>query len=153
MNFKSEKLFPFQFQLLGAVFLFVGIVFTLGSPYLATLLIAIGAFILTGYRGIQFDRSTKIYRAYNSFLFLKFGKWKEYGEVEKIFINSSKVSQKIYTRINEGTTVRSVEYNAYLKVGDGTKEFLTNNRDKKTLFAKLDGLAEFFHLDIIDNTA
>ncbi len=152
INLKSVKLFPFQFQLLGVVFLLVGIVFIPNAPYLGLFLIIIGAFILTGYSGIQFDRSTKLYRTYNSFLFLKFGKWKEYGEIEKIFVNSVKVSQKIYTRITEGTTYRNVEYNAYLKLGDGTKEFLTSSKDKKTLFAKLARVGEFFHLEIIDNT-
>ncbi len=152
VNLKSERLFPFQFQLFGVILLFGEIASIPGLPYLSPFLIVIATCIFTGYRGIQFNRSTMLYRTYNSFIFLKFGKWKAYGEIEMIFVNSSKVSQKIYTRVTEGTTLRRIEYNAYLKMSDGTSEFLTFSKNKNALFAKLSRVAEFFHLEIIDNT-
>ena len=152
INFKSEQLFPFHFQLLGIAFLFIGMVLILYSPYFAPLFLVIGALILTGYRGIEFDRSKKVYKEYNSFLFMKFGNWIQYDSVEKIFINSSVVSQKIYTRVTEGTTFRNVVYNAYLKVGDEVKLYLMSKKDKNVLYEKLTKLSDFFQIEIVDNS-
>ena len=130
INLKSEKLFPFQFQLFGVVLLIGGIASVPFYPYISPFLIIVALSIFTGYRGIQFNRATKLYRTYKSFLFLKFGKWKEYDAIEMIYVNSAMVSQKIYTRVTEGITLRNVEYNAYLQFGNGTKEFLTFSKDK-----------------------
>ena len=113
IDFKSDRLFPFHFQLLGVVFLLVGVVAIFDSPYLAAFLVPIAAIILTGYRGLEFNRSTKVYREYNPFLFfLKFGKPNKYADIEKIYVNSSNVSQKIYTMVTQGITARNVEYSA-----------------------------------------
>ena len=116
-------------------------------------MIPIGIFILTAYRGIEFDGSSRVFREYNSFLlFMKFGKWEKYKDVEKIYVNSSNVSQKIYTMITHGMTAKNVEYSAYMKIHDSTKLFLASNRNKKMLFRKMAALADFFQLEIIDNT-
>jgi hypothetical protein len=152
IDLKSEKLFPWQFQFIGIIFLIVGIGLMIVSPYLAPILIVIGAFILTAYRGVEFNCSTKTYRNYNSFLFIKTGKFKPYDSVEKIYINESKVSQMIYTKITTGSTFRHIEYNAYLKFAHGIKIFLASKKDKKKLIDKLTGLAEFFQVEISDNT-
>ena len=152
ISLRSEKLFPFHFQVLGAIFLFGGIIFVFDTPIFGTILIFSGAFILTEYRGIKFDRRAKSYQIYYSFLLLKFGETKGYEDAVKMYINSVKVSQKIYTMVTTGITSRNIEYNAYLKLIDGTKLYLTSNRDKKLLFDKLSNLADFFGLDIVDNT-
>jgi len=152
INLKSEQLFPFQFQLIGVVLLIGGIASIPVSPYPGPFMLVFALGIFTSYRGIQFNRSTKLYRSYNSILFLKFGKWREYDAIEMIYINSSTVSQKIYTRVTEGTVSGNVEYNAYLQFRNGAKEFLATNKDKNKLFAKLAPMSEFSHLEIVDNT-
>lgn len=70
-----------------------------------------------------------------------------------IYVNSGKVSQLIYTRITAGSVVRNTEFNAYLLFENGKKEFLTASKNKTKLFRKLSGIAGFFKMDIIDNTA
>jgi len=149
-NFKSEKLFPFQFQILGIIFLFLGMVLILYSPYFAPILIILGILILTAFRGIEFDRSAKTYRDYNSFLYMRQGSLRNYDSVKEIFINSSDVSQKIYTRVTEGTTMRYVEYNAYLEFGDGTKLYLTSKKDKNAIIEKTSGLSDFLQVEVRD---
>ena len=80
-NLISEKLFPFQFQLFGVVLLFGGIASFISYPYISPFLVLLAFSIFTGYRGIQFDQDSKLYRTYISFLFLKLGKWKEYDSI------------------------------------------------------------------------
>lgn len=152
IDFKSEKLFPFHFQLFGIVFFFTGVLSLLYKPYLTPIFILLGAFILSGYQGVEFDRVKRVYREYNSFFFMKFGKWGKYDTIEKIFINSSRTSQKIYTRVTEGVTVKNLVYNAYLLLGNGSKIYLIGKKDKKSLHKKLSTLSDFFQLEIHDNT-
>ena len=133
--------------------MFIGGIITIPFyPLISPFLLALALLIFTGYRGIQFNRLTKLYRTYNSFFFLKFGKWKEYIAIEMIYINSANVSQKIYTRITEGPTLSYVEYKAYILFNDGKKEFLTSSKNKNKLFEKITPLAQFTNLEIIDNT-
>lgn len=150
VNLKSDRLFPSHFLLLGLIFTIVGLLLILFSPYLAPLFLLLGGMILTGYRGVEFDRIQKKYREYNSFLFMKFGDWENYDKPEKIFINSVNVSQKIYTMVTTGTIIRNVEYNAYMELGNGEKIYLISKKDKNRLYKKLSRIADFFQLEVID---
>ena len=152
IDIKSGRLFPFHFQLLGLVFLFIGMVLVVFSPYFSPIPLLLGSLILTGYRGIIFDRAAKVYRDYNSFLFFKFGKWKKYDQVEQLFINSSKVSQKVYTRVTYGTIIENLEYNAYIVFRDGEKLYLVSSKNKDKLYKKLAKIADFFQSNINDYT-
>lgn len=53
VKFKSGKLFPFHFQLLGVIFLFFGLLLLLFHPYFAPLALLLGGTIVTGYRGVE----------------------------------------------------------------------------------------------------
>lgn len=152
IDIKSGRLFPFHFQLLSLVFLFMGMVLIMFSPYFSPIPLFLGGLILTGYRGIKFDRAPKVYRDYYSFLFFKFGKWKKYDHVEQIFINSSKVSQKVYTMVTSGTTIENLEYNAYIIFEDRKKLYLITDKNKDKLYKKLTKIADFFQSNIHDYT-
>ncbi|MGK7397436.1 MAG: hypothetical protein ACNS62_22860 [Candidatus Cyclobacteriaceae bacterium M3_2C_046] len=151
INLKSDKLFPFHIQLLGFIFFFYGLFTILMSPYLAPVFVFLGSMIITGYRGLVFDLNSGRFKEYNSFLFLKFGKWQRLDTAEKIFINAVNVSQKVYTMVTTGTTVRNIEYNSYLKLHDGQKIYLASAKHKKVLLKKLDPLARHFQLEITIN--
>lgn len=152
IDFKSGQLFPFHFQLLALVFILVGILSVIYMLFWSPILLLLGAFILSGFRGVDFNGREKIYREYNSFLFMKFGKWVKYDQAEKIYINSGSTSQKIYTQVTDGITVKSKEFNAYLKFDNGSKIYLASKKDKTRLIKRLQKLSDFFRLDILDNT-
>jgi len=151
-NLISGKYFPFQFQLLGLIFLIFGVLLIMYSLYISPLFLIISVFILTGYRGIEFDKERKVYRTYNSFLFMKFGQWTTYHDIENLFINSGISSQKVYTKVTEGITIKNMEYNAYLKFDDESKIHLKSSKNKKRLFKRLDKLSHYLGVDIIDYT-
>ena len=134
------------------VFIIVGIISLIYKLLLSPILLFVGAFILTGFRGVDLNGREKVYREYNSFLFLKFGKWVKYGQAEKIYINSGSASQKIYTRMTSGITVKSEEFNAYLKFDNGSKIYLASRKDKNRLIKRLKKLTDFFGIEIQDNT-
>lgn len=150
-DFKAERLFPIPYLLVGFMFLIVGLVALINLHLWAFLLIAPGVFVLTARRGVDFDRMS--YREYDSFFYLKSGKWKKYSSVEKLCVNSSKVSQKISTMLtNNSTTYQNIEYDAYLKLEGEDKIYLVSEMGKDKLLKKLSSLAHFFQLRITDNT-
>lgn len=152
LDFKSDKLFPWQFQLIGIVFFIGGLGAFALAPYVTPILVILGLLIFTAHRGIEFDAIKNTYRVYNSFLFVKTGKTLDYEKAEKIYINLSKVSQKIYSRANLGTTFNNLEYDAYLMFNNSEKIFLLSGKNKKQVLKRLEGISSFFQLDISDNT-
>ena len=152
LDIKSERLFPIQFRFFGFLLVLGGIISFPISMILGPVLLVAGGAILTGYRGIQFNGVNGQYRTYNSFLYLKFGTWQPLPQVEMIYVNASKTSQKIYTRVTEGSTIRGVEYNAYMLFENDAKEFLVTGRNKEKLFKKVEPAGIFFDLEIVDNT-
>lgn len=152
LNIKSEKLFPFHFQLLGGIVLAAGLVAIIVIPLLGIVLAIIGFMTLTTYSGVQFDKNKKAYREYISLLFIKIGKFKSYDFVDKVYVNANQTTQKIYTRVNEGSEIKNIEYDAFIKLSNNEKLFLTSDKDKKKLLNKLDRISDFFRIEITDNT-
>ena len=152
-DIKSGSLFPWYFQLVG-VFAILGAVSSFQSNLiLALVLLVVGLFILTSYSGIEFNSFRKTYKPYYSFFFLKAGKARTYGEVEKIFVNANKVSQKIYTAHTlNSSTFKNIEFDAYIKFSNGNKAYLLSNKSKRKLMDNLQGLSLAMQTSIVDNT-
>lgn len=123
------------------------------SPLLSSVLFLLGAIILTAYEGVEIIPEDRDYRVYHAWLFTKRGQRKKYQTIDKIFINSGKVSQKIYTaHTTNSATFSKIEYNAWLKFGDGETVFLTSDKSKSRLLRKLDGVGRGLQTTVTDNT-
>lgn len=152
-DLKSEKLFPIHFRFVGGVLVVVGIVALLSSPIVTAILMAVGGAMLTGQAGVEFNNQSKNYREYNSFFFLKKGPKMKYESVEKIFINSKKVSQRMYTaHTSHSSDFHHMEYNAYLKFSEQHKIHLKSMKDKEALINELNPLAQYLHTKVVDHT-
>ncbi len=153
VDIKSGRLFPIPFLVFGAIMFIVGLGVFANNPMVSIILLFSGFLILTAYEGTEIDLSSNTYREYHSFLFLKKGRAKEYEGIENIFVNSGKVSQRIYTaHTSSSVNFSSIEYNAYLKFTDGIKVFLVSGKNKKKLMKKLDQIARTLQTSIVDNT-
>lgn len=154
VDIKSGSVFPFPFLVLGAVFLMAGAAVFVNHPVISVVLIIAGALILTSYEGTEIDLLSRTYREYNSFLFIKKGESKKYEGIEKIFVNSSKVSQRIYTAYSSSSaTVTGTEYNAYLKFNHGEKVFLFSGKNKSKLLRRLNDISRSLNTSVVDNTS
>ena len=153
ISIRTERLFPFQFLVLGGVFLFAGLVTLVIKPFISPVLLLLGGLILTGFRGVEFDTNQQQYREFNSLLLIRFGKWNPYSKVEKIYVNAVNTSQYVYTKVTTGTTFRNREYNAYIKFDNGTKVHLMVRKNKEKLMKQLKPVADLFSIPLTDNTA
>lgn len=149
-NLKNGLLFPVQFQILGYVLLFVGLAIIVVNIWASIILIILGGAIVSAYSGIEFKKDK--FREYNAFFFIKNGKWEPLKKVEKIFIKRVKVSQKLFGRANQSSTIRNTVYKAFLKFENGQTIFLYDHQNKGKVESKLKELSDFLKTEIIDYT-
>jgi hypothetical protein len=150
ITFRSGNLFPFQFQYFAILLSVFSLLLLIAYPFLSPLPLILALVIFTGSHGLEIIPEEQRYRTFNSILFIKKGHWKTYTSIEKIYITTSSRSQKVYTRVTEGPTIRKQYYNAYLKFADGKKEFLQSKKTKSALIKNLTKLSEKLGLEITD---
>lgn len=151
IDIKAESL-PWQFKLVGILLIVFALATAMSSVlWVSIILIVVGVIILTINSGTEIDPGTKKYREYNSILFYRYGEEERYEDVEKIFINASKVTKEMQTaHTTHGSIFSSIEYNAYLKLSDGKKIFLMSKKNKKAMIDKLKPVAEQLRSELVD---
>lgn len=154
LDIRSGALFPWHFQLIAILILIAGLTLIITKAVIGLVLIIAGGFILTAASGTEIDISKNKYREYTSFYFiLRRGTWKKFNGAEKIFINSTKKSTRVYTaHTNHSSVFTDQEYNVYLKLNDGTKIHLASNTKKEKLAVTLNKAASFLQVPLQDNT-
>jgi len=152
ITFRSGNLFPFQFHYFAILLSIFSLLLLIAYPFFSPLPLIPALIIFTGSYGLEIMPEEKRYRAFNSILFIKRGQWKSYSTIEKIYVTTSSRSQKIYTRVTEGPTIRKKYYNAYMKFADGNKEFLQSKNTKSVLIKNLEKLSDKFGLEITEHT-
>jgi len=153
IDIKNGSLFPWHFQLFAVVLVIGSIVLFSTNILLALILLSIGILILTGYSGVLINKPEKMYKEYNSFLFIKTGKNINFEAVERLFVNENSISQKTYTAHTlNSSTFKNAIYDGYIKFGDGTKVHLMSKKDKILLMTKLKEIADFLGVAVYDNT-
>ncbi len=148
LNVKNGLVFPFQFQILGYVLLFSGLLLVMVNIWASIIFILLGGLIVSGFSGIEFKNES--FREYNAFFFLKSGKWMPLNRVEKIFIKPIKVSQKMYGRANQSSTIRNTVYKAFLKFENGNTIKLYESKNKDKIENNLRELSNYLKTDIVD---
>ncbi len=151
IDIKFSRLFPWHFLFLALVVFIIGVAIVAEKTILSICLMIASVFILTAYSGTEINTADKTYTEYNSFfLFIKSGKRMKYGGIEKLFINRSKVTQRMYSRTNQSSIFSHNEYNGYVKFDDGIKIQLLNKRRKKDLVAAIRKISAFIHVEVED---
>lgn len=155
IDIRSGSLFPWHFQLIAILILIAGIILLIQKPLVGCILVIASGFMLSASSGTEIDKAKNSYREYMSFYFiLKNGRWRKFTGAEKLFINSSSKSSRMYTaHTNHSSVYSTKEYNAYLKLVDGTKIHLLSSRKKDKLVATLNKAARFLNVPLQDNTA
>lgn len=146
-------LFPFHFVFMGAVVFIVGLVLIMQRTGVSVILMGIGATILTGTSGIEIDKERLVYREYMGFFFMKTGRWIRFEGIEKIFINSTRVTRTMYGPMsNHSASFTNRQYNAFLKFDDGKKIHLSSKGNKTRLINRVSPVADALEVPIDDQT-
>ncbi|HEX5170668.1 MAG TPA: hypothetical protein VFW11_15955 [Cyclobacteriaceae bacterium] len=151
IDIKAESL-PWYFRLAGILMIIFSLATFSGSYWwFGVVLIPIGTVLVTYASGTEINLVTKKYREYSSILFFKHGEQQKFDEIERIFINASKVTTQIQTaHTTSGSIFTDIEYNAYLKFSNGKKIFVTSRRNKKDLINQLQPIANRLETELVD---
>lgn len=151
INFGRQ--FPWQFQFVGGILLFVAVLQVSDRVGLSIFLLVFSVFIFSASEGTEINREKKIFREYKSFFFLKTGSWSSYDRIEKIFVNSFKSSQQMFTaHTTKSSIFTNDEFNGFLKFDDGEKIQLLRKKDKASLLQSLKNISTFLEVPLEDIT-
>jgi hypothetical protein len=146
-------LFPWHFQFLAVIVLIVSLALITERTVLSVVLMAASVFILSGHSGIEIDKKENYYREYNSFFLIKLGEKIKYAGIEKIYVNTSKMREQLYTAHTSHSSVFiNMEFNGYMKFEDGTKVHVLSRRKKADLTKALKKISQFLNVRVEDNT-
>ncbi|NJN41922.1 MAG: hypothetical protein HC811_06550 [Flammeovirgaceae bacterium] len=153
MDIRHGFLFPWTFRFIGLLLMLTGAGLFTKMLWLTPILLLVGAFFITAYEGFEIDKATKKYREYTAYLFIKTGKFEPYSEIERIYINKGKESQRIYTmHTNQSAEFANELYKGYLKFSNGEKVLLQTTKKKDVMVKKLTALAQYVNAELVDNT-
>jgi hypothetical protein len=153
IDLKFGHMFLWHVRLGAALGLLLSIaIFT--SSIIGSIFLLIGClFVLTATEGTDIDVQNKTIREYNSFFFLKTGKFEPLGRVEYIFVNRGTESHQMSSPRGLNTTVvENAVFNAYLKLESGEKIRLLREKNKLTIIEKLQALSEGLPAEIVDHS-
>ena len=154
LDIRFGFLFPWTFRFIGGILILAAILSVSEIGWLVILILTPGLFLISAVEGFEIDTQKKIYREYNSFLFLiRTGKYHSYQSIEKLFVNRSQETQRIYSaHTNQSSTFKNDVFNAYLKFSSGEKILLLKGKKKGKLMTQLNGINQSLQTQLIDNT-
>jgi hypothetical protein len=157
IHVKHEHLLPRHFRLFGVIAIVFAFVYfsqhmDLTGVGVALVTTAVGLICLFGRYGLLVDPQGKQYMEFVLLLWIKKGDWKPYQGIEKIFINSARVSERMVTRSGAKYDFKSKLYQAYLKFDDAVKIELDSDTSKEKLLSRLNIYNKELNTWIQDNT-
>jgi hypothetical protein len=153
VDVRYGSLFPWPFQLIAGIVLIVAASLVLERPAIAITFIIISGLVLTAAEGTEIDVASKSFIEYKSFFFIKTGTRDTFSAMEKIFVNTSKSRQQMYTaHTTKSSIYENIEYNAFLKFDDGTKVHLLKKRKKGDLMKRINNVATRLGVPVEDHT-
>lgn len=154
LKYKLGSMANWPLKLLGGILVLFSLILLSQNHIIgAIVLIIIGIGITTSTYGFQIDQENKSYREYMFLMGFKFGKWYSYDLVKKIFINPIIQSERIYSRANQGYTVKKRKLASFLKFTNGKKIRLYESANRPDLMLKLNMIAKDLSTHIEDNTS
>lgn len=153
VDVRYGSLFPWPFRFVAGVFLVIAAALILERTAVAFAFIISCGLVLTASEGSEIDLAGKTFLEYKSFFFIKSGARKSFSGMEKIFINTSKSRQQMYTaHTTKSSIYENIEYNAFLKFDDGTKVHLLKKRKKDDLMKRISDIAAKLGVPVEDHT-
>lgn len=153
VDFRTSGYFPSGMLLAGVVFILGGLLVAIAAKiFLGIVIILAGITILTTHYRLEIDFESKRYRDYVWFLGLKNGKPEKFEKIEYLFINQSRLSQNLNSRISTRAITKDV-FNGYLKLDGEETIHLLSKENKAALVQRLNKIADLLKVKVIDYAA
>ena len=146
--------FPWPFRLIAALCMIAAVALAYKNFFVAGIIVVGAAWVITAVEGTSINPENKTYQEYTSFLFFfRVGMHETYSAIEKIFVNSTMVSQRLYTaHTSHSSKFSRKAYHGFLKLSDGKKIKLLTKSSKEPLMRALGPAAHILHVVLEDQT-
>lgn len=148
MNFKVSNFFPPMTRILGAVILSIGVVAIVINGIQVIFIALIGFAIVFSTKGVLIDIPNNKLKAYNSFFFIKFGKWQSFDNFPHITVleATEKTSVSSHTTLVNSSSRKMVYRITLLSKNHYQKLLLQQLKDKEKAHLETEKLADLIGL-------
>lgn len=150
VDFRTSQYFPSGMILAGVLFIFAGLSVAIAAKLMLGIVIIItGVVMVTTHYRLEIDFEKKRYKDYVWFMGMKKGSEERFETIEYLFINRSKLSQNLNSRISTRTITKDV-FNGYLKLNGVEPIHLLTKENKVALVQRLNKIAALLQVKVVD---
>lgn len=151
VDLRTSWYFSTPVRLAAAVLAISGLLIVLVNIYIGLALVISGVLAATTHYRLAIDFTKKTYRDYVWVLGIKSGDDGKFDSIQYVFINKTKVSQTMNSKVSSTTIVRD-EYNGYLKFSERNKVHLASSENKQRLTIAMKLISQQFKCELLDYT-
>ncbi|MFY0599524.1 MAG: hypothetical protein JXR03_07615 [Cyclobacteriaceae bacterium] len=109
-------------------------------------------FFLSSFEILEINQKKKLISHYVYVLGKRFQEQSvSYRNIDKIFINQVKMSQKMTSMGGNVHSARSMEYHAFLKTDDDRKHFLISDKRQDSILERLNPIKAKLNVNVVEN--
>jgi hypothetical protein len=149
INNEFGKFFPPAAVAIGYIFLLVGLLSTLGNPFIGMALAAIGSIGAFARVGVQIKPDERVFRAYTALFGIATGKWQSMDGFSDIAVLKKRISTTAYSRSDRAATTSAEDYLdvCLLDKSHRKKQVINRCTDMDTAIRNAQELAERLNLN------
>lgn len=148
MNFKVAHFFPPMTRILGVLIFVIGIIGIVTNGLQVIFIALIGFAIVFSTKGVLIDVTNNKLKEYNSFFFIKFGKWQSFDKFPHITVLeiTEKTSVSSHTTLVRASSREMVYRITLLSKSHYQKLLLQQLKDKEKAHQETEKLADLIGL-------
>ncbi|AGC77628.1 hypothetical protein LX97_02182 [Nonlabens dokdonensis] len=148
MDFKVANFFPPMTRILGVLIFVIGVVGVITNGIQVIFIALIGFAIVFSTKGVLIDVSDNKLKEYNSFFFIKFGKWQSFDKFPHITVLeiTEKTSVSSHTTLVSASSREMVYRITLLSKSHYQKLLLQQLKDKEKAHQETEKLADLIGL-------
>jgi hypothetical protein len=109
------------------------------------------AVVLAAHYRLRIDNRNKEYFDHVWLMGMRWGEHGRFDTIDHLFVKRNKVRQTMHSRVSS-TTIRSEQYDGYLRISEDNKIHLISSRNKESVLKRLKSLSLLLDVDILDYT-
>ena len=153
INIRFGSLLPWPFQFLACVGLLLALLLATEHPWTAIVFSVCALFVLTSSEGTEIDLVNRRFREYTSIFFLRMGEWISYDSMQKIYVNKSKVRQRMTpTRAGLTKSFTFDQFCVWVKFDDEETVELMRHKNKNKVMSRAKVWSARLDVPLTDNT-
>ena len=151
IDFRTSWFFPDFARIRGWVLVIFRVSVAFANIIVGVIFFLVGLFVSTAHYRVKVDFGRNQFKDYSWVFGLTFGDTDHFDQIEYIYVNKNKVTQKVNVRV-ASTSFQRYDYNAYIKFSERLKIHLRSDADKDSVINYAKSTASRLKCQVIDRT-